>query len=543
MSEQLFTSIKFEVYNTAWIDITADVEHNPRPRWNRGIMSNKVQDRVGSPGILTFTLKNDASNLGGVAGYYSPGHANCWVGWTTGLKVRLSFSYEGETYYKFYGRIKPDGIDVEPGICGGRSVSVTCADWMWIAGQHELKTMAYATNKKIGDVASLCHANMPFSPLVESLATGVETFPTIFDATTARTTTLAEYYKAAMSEWSYIYDKGDKVGGEVVVVENQNTRTAATASPMLSLPKSECGFLLKESDGTYLLKESDSGKLVLNQTQSAVFTNAMSEGMVVGYGRTQANRVNASAYPRRVDAAATTVLWALQKSFQIKSGETIVGYRGQYRDPNNPMMKVSGISMAAMVSGTDYTATANEDGTGANLTANLTVTPAFGSEAVIFTLSATATLWVQVLQVKGKGVYIDTTVQSVVEDTASQAVHGVIPLSLDLKYQADARKAQAYCAYVVAKESWPRPSVDACPMWANKSSLMIMGFLELEPGMKATFTETQTGVSADYFIMGYSAEIYNGKHVLWSPILKDDPGYYVFWQLAVHQLGTTTILG
>jgi hypothetical protein len=442
-------------------------------------------------------------------------------------------------YYKYYGRIKPDGLDVEAGIYGARTVAITCGDWMWVAGQHELKTMTFAQNKRIDELVGLVSDNMPFHPLAEDFDVGVETFPTIFDMLTTRTTAMSEYYKAAMSEWGYIYAKGDLTGGETLVVENQATRTTSTVVATLPITSHDGGFLLKESDGGYVLKESDSGYIILSQVESASFDGLMSDGMRVGYGKTQANKVNSSAYPRRVDAAATTVLWRLEKSFKINSGETITGYRGQYRDPSNPNTRVSGISMAAMVSGTDYIASANEDGSGANLTANLTVTPAFGTEAVIFTLTASATLWIQTLQVKGKGVYTDTTIQSVIEDTVSQAIHGVIPLSLDFKYQADARKAQTYCAYVVSKEAWPRQTVDACPMWANADGTRMEGFLHLEPGTKAEFVESQSAVHTDYFIMGYSAEIFPGGYVLWNPVLKDDPGFFDFaiWDLDTWDAG------
>jgi len=536
-----FDSINIEIYNTAWVDVSADVRSNPHPRWNRGIMSNRPQDRVGHPGIFTFTLNNSASNSARLAGYYSPGHANCWVGWTTGLPVRLSFTFETIKYYKYYGRIKPDGIRVEPGIYGARTVDITCGDWMWSAGQHELKNMTYATNQKIGDIVTTVNANMPFSPLATSIATGVETFPTVFDMTTSRTTALAEYTKAALSEWAYIYPRGDQTGGETLVVEKQTTRSASTAVGKISVPVS-ASYPIEDENADNILDEN-SATILADTVQDAVFDGLMSDGMQVGYGKTQANRVNSTAYPRRVDAAATTVLWKLEKSFRIASGETITGYRGQYRDPNNLATKVSGISMAAMVSGTDYAATANEDGSGAPKTANLTVTPTFGSEAVIFVLTASADLWVQTLQVKGKGVYTDTTIQSVKEDAASQAIHGVIPISLDFKYQADARKAQVFSAYVIAKEAWPRQSVDSCPIWANAGVTRMMGFLQLEPGSKAEFIETQSAASGDFFIMGYSAEIYPGGLVLWNPVLKDDPGFFAFWELAVSTLGTTTVLG
>lgn len=523
-----FDSYAFEVYNGLWVDITPDVRNNPHPKWNRGIMSNKQADRVGWPGYLSFALDNSSANSAGLAGYYSPGHVNCWSGWTTGLAVRLSFVYDGATRYKYYGHIIPDGITVTPGIYGSRDVFVTCGDFMWSAAQHEVKGLTFAQNKRLDELVGLVVANMPFTPLATSYATGVETFPTIFDMTTIRTTATSEFIKGAMSEWAYVYVIGDETGGETLVAENRTTRTNATAVGIVSVPSSESGHLLKE-DGGAILKE-DGGFILLDETQEVDFDGSMTAGLDVGYGRTQCNRVNSTAYPRRVDAAATTVLWKLEKSFQVKSGETITGYRGQYRDPSNPATKVSGISMQAMVSGTDYVATENEDGTGASKTANLTVTPTFGSESVEFVLSATADLWIQTLQVKGKGVYTDTPIQSVQEDTASQDIHGVIPLTLDFRYLADVNKARSYCSYILSREALPRNTIDKCPIWANYSWLHMQAFMQLEPGSKAHFTEAQTGIDGDYFINGYEAELYPGGFVLWTPVLKDDPGYYSFGQ-------------
>jgi hypothetical protein len=175
----------------------------------------------------------------------------------------------------------------------------------------------------------------------------------------------------------------------------------------------------------------------------------------------------------------------------------------------------------------------------------LTITPAFGTEAVIYQIynDAAHSVWIQTLRAVGKGVYSYDKIQSVQDDTGSQAIHGVIPTSIDFKYQSDARKVQQFCSYIIAKEALPRQTVDACPIWANSDSMRMFGFLYLEPGRKATFKEAQTGVDGEYFIMGYSAEIVNGKYVLWTPVLKDDPGFYNFWLLSSDTLGVSTILG
>jgi hypothetical protein len=486
-----FTSINIEIYNGAWVNVTADVRTNPSPKWNRGIMSNKPEERVGHPGYFSFTLDNSEANSAGLNGYYSPGHANCWAGWTTGLKVRLSFTSGGYTYYKYYGRIKPDGIEVIPGIYGERSVNIVCGDWMWLAAQHELKTLTFAQNKNINELVDLVNANMPFLPLATHYHTPVETFPTVFDMAGTKTTALSEYYKAAMSEWGYIYVTGDLTNGETLVVECQDTRPGAGVATSFS---------------------------------------RLEPGMQVGYGKTLTNRVNSTAYPRRVDVAATTVLYELQKSFEVKAGETITGFRGRYRDPNNLASRISGIDMQPLVSGTDFTATLNENGSGGSEVAHLTITPAFGTEAVIYQLTNTAahSIWVQTLRAVGKGVYTYDVIQSVQDDTLSQATHGVIPLSLDFKYQADARKVQSFCGYVLSKESSPKTSIENCQINVNSTSDSLNDFLSFGLGTRAAFSESLSGISDTFFIQGYSAEIIEGKYVLWNPILKSDPGFYDF---------------
>ncbi len=533
MTEQALTSWAIEIYNNgAWMNVTADVRQSPAPAWNRGVMGHKPDDRVGSSGFLTFTLDNSARNAAGLAGYYSPGHANCWAGWTSGLKVRLSFVFDGGTYYKYYGRIRPDGLEIAPGILGTRTVGVSCGDFMWRAQQHELDKLTYATEKKIGDVVIAVNANMPIPPLGTSIATGVETFPSIFDMTYLRTTALAEYYKAAMSEWTYIYVKGNKTDGETLVVENQNTRTSATVAN-ISVPTTESGFILTEGTagsavGDCILSEHVvEGKLVLDETQAASFDNVQLGGMQVGFGKSQVNRVNSYVYPRRIDASATAILWSLEKSFQIEASTTITDYRCGYRDPSNPATRVSNI--AGTASSTTAVASQNEDGTGGTLTANLVVTADYGTESVTYTLQNTnagTALWVQPLDCIGRGAYTFEPIQSTRNDTASQDIHGVIPLSLDFKYMTDARKAQVFSDYILSREALPRVTPETYPLLANASGMNMLGFLQLEPGSYATFIETQSGISRNCFIMGYSAQIIDGKYVLWVPVLKDDAGYY-----------------
>lgn len=560
-----FDSWAIEVYNGSWVDIINDVRQNPRPVWNRGIMSRRPDDRVGHPGYFNFTLDNSTHNMAGIAGYYSPGHVNCWDGWKSGLPVRLYFVADGVTYYKYYGRIKPDGIQVSPFPLGQRDVLVSCGDFMWRALQHELSTLTFALNQKIGDVVTAVNSNMPIPPLATSIATGVETFPSIFDMTYLRTTAANEYLKAAMSEWAYIYVKGDKTGGETLVVENQETRAQDSVadiatiigtqynllkedtgillletgdkiqtdlvynvniSSLLPIFSSEDGKLLKE-DGDYLLKE-DGDNILIGQTQYALFDNMAVRGAGISYGDLQANRINSYVYPRRFDSAATATLWSLQTPFMVEAGTTIAGYRCAYRDPANENIQIS--NMAGTASSLNYTASTDQAGTaGTAIVSSLLITADYGTGEALVTLQNTAVgtpIWVQTLNVVGQGAFTYENIQSVRNNTSSQAIHGVIPLSLDFKYLSDARKAQSFSEYILLREAWPRTTIDSYPVWANEDSMRLFGFLALEPGTRATFIEDQSGINKPFFINGYSAEIYDGKYVLWSPVLCDDPGYY-----------------
>jgi hypothetical protein len=544
-----FDSITFELeISSVWYDITPDVKVDPSPEWNMGIMNNTPTSRVGDPEFLRFTLDNSQGNSAGLIGYYTPGHANCRTGWTSGLNVRLSFVYEGERFYKYYGKIMPDGIEVEPGIYGARTVDVTCHGFMAQAASHDFSLPELATNVTIDQAMTLLLTNMPIQPLATDFETGVFTFPTMFDTVRANTKALAEIQKLAMSEFSYIYTKGDKTGGQTLVVENRNTRTTAS---LLAIPKAEeeAGFLLKAGSATdYILKAgSATDKIILNLTEDINFEGkALVGGMDMAFGKNLTNRVFARTYPRKVDAAATTVLFLTQERIELAAGETKTGIRGDYRDPAAGADYVGGRNMVTPVSGTDYTMFANSDGTGTNLTANLTVTATYGTEAVEYTIQNTGgTLGYVYLQARGKGIYIYDKVERVVEDDDSQDIHGVRPLTLELKYQNDPAEGEAYANFVLVREKDPQTTVERYEMCANIDSDAMMGFLYGEPGSMVPLSEDQTAVDGNYFIMGYSGRIVNGKFVYWS-IIPKSVGQDTSWLLGTAgrtELGSTTILG
>lgn len=545
MTVALFSSIRFDLQiASVWYDITSDVCTDPTPEWNMGIMGNSPTSRVGDPEYLNFCLDNSEGNSAGLKGYYTPGHVNQRAGWTSGLNVRLVFVFEGTSFYKYYGKIMSGGIDVDPGIYGPRKVAVTCHGFMAQAADHDFALPALATNVTANAAVTLLLANMPIQPLATSFATGVFTFPTVFDTVRKNTRAHAELFKIAMSEFAYIYTKGDKTGGQTLVVENRNTRTTATT---LSVPMGdeEAGFLLKAGSATdFILKAgSATDKIILNLTESLTF-EGMALSMDAAFGKNLTNKVFARTYPRKVDAAATTVLFMTQERIELAAGETKTGILGTYRDPAAGADYVCGKEMVTPVSGTDYIMGTTR--TNSDITANLTVTATYGTEAVEYTIQNTGgSLGYVYLQARGKGIYIYDVVERIAKDTTSQLAHGVQPLVIEMKYQNDPAQGDDYSNYVVAREKNPQTTVEKYEMFANKDSSSLLGFLYGEPGSLAPFSEAMTAVNGSYFIMGYSARIEKGKYVFWSPVLKG-AGQDSGWRLGVSgrtELGRTTILG
>ena len=520
---EVFDDITFEVYNGGWQDITADVCVDPSPKWNVGIMRNDLLARVADPGKLTFCLKNSTANAAHLLGYYSPDHANCWAGWTTGLAVRLSFYYDSNAipWVKFYGWIAPNGIQVTPGQYGQRTIQVTCEDWISRASRHYLRLMEYNTFKRVDEALTLILENMPVQPTGTDFAVGNDTFPTVFDTTRNNTTAIAEMNKLALSEFGYIYCTSDGT----LKFDARDTRSSSIVTlPAIPVAAASCDTLTDESGN--ILTDESGNILLADSATAASYQDAMSDGMKLSFGKNLCNQVRTTAYPRQADTSSTTVLFTLQDPLQMTSGQTISGYRCTYRDPTGANTKICGVNMLEPVPYDDYVANASRDGSGADLTSSLTVTASYGTEAVEYTLTAAADLYVTTLRALGSGVYIYDPVQIIKSDPDSQDIHGTKELSLEARYQNDTNNIDAFASFIISEERTPHTTVDACPVYANKSRNNMYGFLSLEPGKKATFQETVSGINGNYYIQGYNAQIISGKYVLWIPVLIDNPGFY-----------------
>ena len=71
--------------------------------------------------------------------------------------------------------------------------------------------------------------------------------------------------------------------------------------------------------------------------------------------------------------------------------------------------------------------------------------------------------------------------------------------------------------------------------------MCMYGFLYIEPGTRFTLRETHAALDADYFVMGYTAEIVGGKVVKYT-IIPVESGRVTAWVLSSSYLSQDTVL-
>jgi len=537
MSDYVYPEIVVEAnFNgdgSTWTAVTDVVQGSISGRW--GIPGSGVLERVAPTDWFGLALRNDAGNSGGLAGYYTPGHANVRAGWGVGLRVRLGFGYDGFTKY-FHGRIPAGGIQVDPNTYGKQQVQVRVHGWMEQLAIHELDLLAYVTDVTLDEVAGLIVTNMDIAPLATEYATGRKTFPAGFDTLRAGDTAMQELAKAVFSEWGYAYVKRDLVSGETFVVESALTRSEKREPDDLPLATSASGFLLKE-DGGYLLKE-DGDRIVLNQAETASFVGDMTlESPESSHAEDLINYAQATVYPREVQTNVT--LFTLQKRILLAPGETVDGIRGRYRDPTGGNAAVSGKNMATV---SDMNSL--ESGGGTDLSAFLTVTPSYGTDEVAWTIQNTHISqagWVY-LEAKGDAVFIYDAVDRVEFDQASIDAHGRREAQIPLKYHDDPLQGQAFAEYVVQKNATPRMRFLSAQLLANYSAKHMMAFLFLDVSSRVYLEQALSGMANDFYIQGVEFEVKPGPLLYYRWFLReaDDDEY---WELGVSALDESTALG
>lgn len=494
-----------------WVTIP-DVLGAPGVRLRYGMGGVSMTDRVASTGTLEFTVDNSEGNSEGLVGYYTPGHANAWQYFEIGAEIRVKVVYGATTYYKWRGRI--DSLDIVPGERrpGGKRVVVSCVDWMDQAARATVRGIEVLTDQRGDQIFSRIVDEMVVQPTAQVIGYSVDNYPYALDNTRDEdVAVMSEFQKLAMSGLDYIYVKGDALTGGVLRYESRMTRGTSTVS-------------------TFTL---DKNNLI---------------GMENSYSRDNVlNNIQVQIFPRRVDGAATTVLFTLENTPLIPRNTSLV-LTGTYRDPESgKFARIGGESMIQPVATTDYQLSTLEEGGTGDLTGQLTVTAVYAGNSAEFTITNAGPSdgYLTLLQCRGKGIYYFQSVLFIAEDAASQALYGDHVLRLDMPYQSSVLIGQDAAQFALGLNKDAAMRVERAQFLAQDSDANMTAAILREISDRITLDETVSGQNNDYFINAVEWEI-NGNGMIrcsWTLTPADATNYWILDQDGFTELDETTILG
>jgi hypothetical protein len=495
MSVARLDSFQLKAYiSPAWVDITADKIGDINVQ--DGINGRGPGNCLADSGYMKFSLDNSAYT-------YSPDSAHVLTGWEKGIPVALIMTYEGTEIVKWRGMI--DKIELSTVVEDINRANVTALGWFDYALKYPLVSPTTLLNKTADEAITAIVAMMPIAPAATDLDVGYIEFVALFDTVTTSTTAYREFEKIAQAE-GYIYMRRDPVYGETLVFENMNARPGTRVLDGVPYTKSTTGALIKQ-DGGYIRKQ-DGGKILIHRAPKDIIISGASGGeasplgVKVVYGEDIINSMKITVYPKRTDTSAQ-ILYRLGSPMEIGSGETKT-FRGNYTDPTGGGATANAISstMITPVATTDYLMWTASDGTGTNLTAYLSVTVVYGTEAPAYTVTNTSSYlaYITKLQARGYGIYSDNPIETNQENAASYLKYGYQTASKRELLQRDVIYAEAEAKSIIEREKLPRTVLTEVSLEANSCEELMMIFLNCDIGYLVGVQSDRSEIDGRYYI-------------------------------------------
>jgi hypothetical protein len=452
--EQVRIEVELSGIGMGWTPLE-DVQLNPSITISRGNDGTSQKDRVAQTGTLSFTLDNSEDNSQGLLGLYSsPNNVNVMPGFGLGIGVRCIVRYRSVDEPVFYGTIE----DIVPmsGKYRNRKVAVQAVDWMDEAAMAKVRGLQVQVNKRSDEVFTHLMSGVSRQPYGGHIAQiGGDTYPYALD---------------------------NAFEGEVNIM-----------SEFQRLAQSELGRIFVRRDGTAIFESRHKrpNQLALSLTM----TDEDIDGLDTGRGRSDIlNHAEVQAHPRRVDPAATSVLFVLASKPRIERSTNLT-LNVLFRDPDARATRVGGVDLVSPVATTDYMFNSLEDGSGTDLTAQLSLQSTFSANGgeIIVTNGGPADGYLTKLQCRGKGIYDYETVLAKADSAASKLKYGERSFSLDMPYQDDLNVAKDAAEFIIQQSKALLTQVRGVTFHANREDRLMLAALQLDISSKIHLDETVIG--------------------------------------------------
>lgn len=494
-------------FGAGWVDVSEDVVSRVTASW--GIHGSSPKERLAEVGSMKFDLDNGSTNSAGIRGYYSPDHASVRSGFQVGTPVRLVLNAAllGDKV-KWVGVI--EDIRALPG--ARRPVtSVSCTDWLAEAERARLAGLPVQVDTQSDALfTTLVNAVDRPPPNGTRVGSGSDIYPFALDN--------------VQDEGAFVYDELDK------------------------LALSEYGYIFVEAgelvfEGRRRRGGTSNVRYALDEDQQII-------AMGLTRGRDEIiNRAQVSIHPRRRDAAATTVLFTLGSAIEIPRN-TSVTINCPYVDPNQQAQRVGGIDMVTPVAGTDYSFNTQEDGTGTDVTFQLSIQATFGGNTASLEIAndgpSDGFIPAGGLQLRGRGLY---DFEPVIADQRIQAsidTYGENAVGYDMPHQSRPQNAVDLAAYLLDLYEDPTTRVETVTFIGNWDDEAAENLFNLEISEQVSITAPTVGLSAvPYFVNGWKLEVEMSGLVrcTWDLAPVNLAQYWILDVTGRTELDQTTVLG
>lgn len=212
------------------------------------------------------------------------------------------------------------------------------------------------------------------------------------------------------------------------------------------------------------------------------------------------NKMRAGGLPRGVDTNVATLAY-IGSPLQLPSSGGI-GFFLNFSDPRNSLTETPVQSIAVQVSSQDFYAAANPDGTGINYTSTLSISlTRFGASVVASIFNGAPACFLTRFQLLGNPVLAGAEIQALTEDSSSQAIYGLVEMSLSDVLIPDRDFLSDYTSEVIRDRKEPR----------HNESLVLKndfpGVISFEIGDVLAIINSLSGVNSMWYVRGMSHEV------------------------------------
>lgn len=435
----------------AWVDLD-DVAADQVLRHVHGINGTGPTDVLGGSGELTISLLNGPENSVETRGAYSVGHASARVGFTDGAPVQVVYTYDGDEYIGWTGKLADS--DPETGYYGEQLAHVVAYDY-----QHDLVD---------ADVVEI-------TPQLGQNEVALQNV--LLDAVPADAQPPSRDLDAALDTYTYALYK-----------LSQNTKCASALKDVLISGLSVGGC---QRDGAYRYVNR-STRFTSTPIGSLDDTTLTSLGAPSRRSE-RANSVKCCYHPPFVDASDVVLFEQTGRALYVGPGQIVEDFT-DYRNPDQTQQLIGAASHVAVDDGVDWVANDTEDGSGVDLTASIATTRDDFSTTSKWTFDNSGGLigvWIVSRKVRGKGIYDDDA--PVVESVTAQP-YGKKVLPVDLPYQDDCRAATGIAELIRSQQETVGVKSAQAEFIANESDTLMRMALTAEFGDTVNITNANTGL-------------------------------------------------